>query len=498
MHVLVREIPDALSAMLDPHRARCRPSAGAVGTDAADDQVDVLGGEAVAAGEVVANLLDEGAAVVGHLPAAPADEMELLVGVGHLPVAFAVLEPDLFGEAELRQQREGAVDAGDVEAGDGLSDPLVDLLDGEVALGLPKRLPHQAPLRRQPVALVTEAVGDIHRLHRTLRCIMRITTATSLDQPLLHELEKLLAVVEEAEGAHPLGERKRIQLAADARDWTGVLARTDSGELIGYAHLRWRPAEPAATDTGTRPRATVETAVHPGHDDPDGLTKTLLDEARTAVARAGGGLMHAWAHRVTDPEATTIADAGFTVDRVLAVMTCDLPQRPEVPEPPEGVHLRSYRPGPDDAELLRVNNAAFAGHPEQGDWDADTLAQRRALDWFDPEGVLLAWRDDELLGFHWTKRHAPHTGDAPRVTSDEEAAVGELYVLAVHPDAQGLGLGRLLLTAGLAHLYDRGCRAALLYADTAQTGPMGLYASAGFTTRHYEVCYAERTPPTEG
>lgn len=451
----------------------------------------------MAAGEVVADLLDECAAVVGHLSAASADEMELLVGVGHLPVAFAVLEPDLFGQAELRQQREGAVDAGDVEAGHGLRNPLVDLLDGEVALGLPKRLPHQASLGREPVALVTEAVSDIHRLHRTLRCIMRITTATSLDQPLLRELEKLLAVVEEAEGAHPLGERKRIQLAADAQDWTGVLARADSGELIGYAHLRWRSAEPASTDTGSRPRATVETAVHPSHDDPDGLTKTLLDEARAAVARAGGGLIHAWAHRVTDPAATTIAHAGFTVDRVLAVMTRDLPRRPEVSSPPEGVHLRPYQPGPDDAELLRVNNVAFAGHPEQGDWDADTLAQRRALQWFDPRGVLLAWRDNELLGFHWTKRHAPGAGDALRVTSDEETPVGEIYVLAVHPEAQGLGLGRLLLEAGLAHLYDRGCRLVLLYADTAQTGPMGLYTSEGFTTRHYEVCYAEWLPRTE-
>lgn len=327
---------------------------------------------------------------------------------------------------------------------------------------------------------------------------MRITIATTLDQPLRHELEKLLAVVEEAEGAHPLGERKRIQLAADAPNWTGVLARADSGELIGYAHVRWGPADPPSTDTGVRPRATVETAVHPGHDDPVGLTKKLLAEARTAVARAGGGLVHVWAHRVIDPAATTIAHTDFAVDRVLAVMTRDLPRRPEVPEPPERVQLRSYHPGPDDTELLRVNNAAFAGHPEQGDWDADTLAQRRALEWFDPEGVVLAWRDGELLGFHWTKRHPPGAGDAPRATNDEEAPVGEIYVLAVHPEAQGLGLGRLLLAAGLAHLHDRGCRVALLYADTAQTGPMGLYESEGFTTRHYEVCYADRITRTEG
>lgn len=335
--------------------------------------------------------------------------------------------------------------------------------------------------------------------------MVRISTATALDQPLLRELEELLAVTERAQGAHPLGERKRIQLTVGAPDWTGVLAREEDGELVGYAHMRWgraerrAPAESTPADAGPRrPRATVETAAHPDHDDPVGLTKRLLAHARTLVAQAGGGLMHVWAHRVDDPETTTIASAGFAVDRVLAVMSRSLTERPAVPELPEGVRLRPYRPGSDDAELLRVNNAAFAGHPEQGGWDADTLAQRRGLGWFDPEGVLLAWRDGELLGFHWTKHHPPGTGDAPRITDDESTRVGELYVLAVHPEAQGLGLGRLLLAAGLAHLYDQGCRAAILYADTAEKGPIGLYESEGFTTRHYEVCYAERLRPGDG
>ncbi len=328
--------------------------------------------------------------------------------------------------------------------------------------------------------------------------MVRVATATTLDHPLLRELEELLDVTEQADGAHPLGERKRIQLAVDPSGWTGVLARGEDGELVGYAHVRWHPADSTRADAAPRPRATVETAVHPDHDDPVGLTKRLLAHARTAGAEAGGGLMHVWAHRVRDPGATTVASAGLAVDRVLAVMSRPLTERPDVPELPEGVRLRPYRPGPDDAELLRVNNAAFAGHPEQGDWDADTLAQRRGLGWFDPEGVLLAWRDGQLLGFHWTKHHPAGTGDAPRVTDDEWTPVGELYVLAVDPEAQGLGLGRLLLAAGLAHLHDRGCRAAMLYADTAQEGPMRLYESEGFTTRHYEVCYAEQVHPGDG
>jgi mycothiol synthase len=308
---------------------------------------------------------------------------------------------------------------------------------------------------------------------------------------LAPELAALVERVTDSDGDAPLSEGKRMQLTdggeASGR-WSGVLAYA-GGELIGYAHLRWNAA--AAT-----PRAAVELVLDPGYRDQE-LELRLLAEARSAVAVAGGGTLHAWAYRVTEPSQTAPARAGFALQRRLACMCRPLSETPAAPAPPGGMQLTAYRPGAgdpqeagsagDDAELLRVNNAAFAGHPENGGWGEPELAALRAREWFDPEGVICAWWGGKLAGFHWTKIHR-----------DVAGGPGEVYVLAVDPDAQGHGLGRVLLEAGLAHLAHRGCKEAILYVDRANTGAVALYESAGFAVATEAVCYASVVQPGAG
>jgi mycothiol synthase len=192
-----------------------------------------------------------------------------------------------------------------------------------------------------------------------------------------------------------------------------------------------------------------------------GLGRELAD-----AALAGEDPITAWSHN-DHPAAAVLAEQhGLRRARELWVM-----RRPAgVPLPelvvPRDVTVRGYR-DEDRDEVLRVNAAAFAHHPEQGSMDADDLAARMAEEWFDPAGLLVADDGDRLLAFHWTKQH--------------DAELGEVYVVAVDPQAQGRGLGRTLILAGLHHLARLGAAEVLLYVESDNAPAVRVYGGLGFT-----------------
>lgn len=195
-----------------------------------------------------------------------------------------------------------------------------------------------------------------------------------------------------------------------------------------------------------------------------------LGTALAAAALTAPGPVTAWSHG-DHPAARLLATRyGAGPVRELWVMRRPTAEPlPEVATPP-GVTIRGFDPDDpaDSADVLEVNAAAFASHPEQGALDSSGLAERIAEDWFDPAGLLLARdADASLLGFHWTKRH------------DREH--GEVYVVGVAPQAQGRGLGKVLTLAGLRHLAERGVDEIHLYVESDNHAARAVYEGLGFT-----------------
>jgi len=264
------------------------------------------------------------------------------------------------------------------------------------------------------------------------------------------QLRDLAAEVAAQDGAPPLSDQAASRVGVRG----GVdLAVREDGRLAGYARLE-------RDDDGS----TAELLARPG------AVAALLD---AASARAAGARLLVWSHGSRSRLVAALAAAGFDRVRELHQLRRDLAADGLPPDPglPPGVLVRAFRPGQDDAAWLALNAAAFAAHPEQGRWTQDDLAARMAESWFDPAGFFLAERAGQPVAFHWTKIHP---GD-----------LGEVYVLGVAPEAQGLGLGRALLLRGLHHLAQRGCSTVSLYVDGDNIAALALYERSGFV--RYDV-----------
>ena len=279
----------------------------------------------------------------------------------------------------------------------------------------------------------------------------------------------LLRAATAADGVRPLSEEAELRLQHGAPGGHDVVVRSPDGTLAGYARV----------DDGS-----AELVVHP-QCRRQGYGTALLDRV---LDLAGDRPLSVWAHGDLPGSAELLAPRGFSRARVLLQMRRDLAGVDPDPRPalPDDVTVRPFRSGRDEAAWLAVNARAFAAHPEQGRMTAEDLRLRQEESWFDADGFLLAWRgapDDggELLGFHWTKVHP--AGDAG------PEAVGEVYVLGVDPDAQGLRLGRALTDLGLAHLRGRGLGQVLLYVEEDNAPAVRLYEGRGFTRFAVDVSW---------
>ncbi|MFD4971997.1 mycothiol synthase [Streptomyces sp. NPDC058424] len=277
----------------------------------------------------------------------------------------------------------------------------------------------------------------------------------------------LLEAAARADGRQAVSEQGRLQLRGGARQGVSHLLLAVDGELVGYAQLE---------DTDPVEAPAAELVVHPEHRG-HGHGRAL----GAALLATSGKRLRVWAHGGQSAARHLAQVLGLTLFRELRQMRRPLTDL-DLPEPalPEGVTVRTFVPGRDDAAWLAVNAEAFAHHPEQGSLTQRDLDDREAQPWFDPQGFFLAEREGRLVGFHWTKVH-------------REERLGEVYVLGVRPGAQGGGLGKALTLIGLRHLAAQGLPTAMLYVDADNKAAVSVYERLGFTTYETDLMYRTET-----
>lgn len=297
---------------------------------------------------------------------------------------------------------------------------------------------------------------------------LSLDVLTHLDPAQVAEVRSVVGAAADEDGVHPLSEHVTLHLGhggdPDARN---VLARLD-GRLVAYAHLDL---------TDVVAGASAEVVVHPAYRR-RGIGQAVVGQL---VGLSHDGRLRLWAHG-SHPAAGALAERlGFRRGRALWQMRRSLYAPIPAPDLPDGVTVRTFVPGQDEQAWVALNNAAFAEHPEQGDWTVEDLKVREHEPWFDPSGFFLAERGGELVAFHWTKVHG-----AP---GHDHEAMGEVYVVGVSPSAQRLGLGPAMTLVGLRHLRARGLAQVMLYVDESNTNAIRVYERLGFTRWDTDVSY---------
>src|SRR6185437_1263054 len=190
-------------------------------------------------------------------------------------------------------------------------------------------------------------------------------TLTSDEQ---RQIRELISAAAEFDTVEPVGEQVLRELPHDRTEH--LVVTHDSG-IVGYLNLS----------------AIAELVVHPNARR-NGIGAAMINAALSKT----DGKSHFWAHGTLEPARATASALALSTVRELVQMRRSLDGISE-PAVPDGVRIRTYAGTADDSELLRVNNSAFAAHPEQGGWTEADLAERRAEAWFDPEGLFLAFRE---------------------------------------------------------------------------------------------------------
>ncbi|KAA0916484.1 mycothiol synthase [Dietzia sp. ANT_WB102] len=325
-------------------------------------------------------------------------------------------------------------------------------------------------------------------------------TERAVDVGAADRIEAMAGIAESVDGVAPLGEQPLRALrgpagevrhflasdpAASESDAGGPSASPSAGDpaIVGYAQL-----------TGTGDEATVEMVVDPEHRR-RGHGSALLRAVFNAEPRAA-----VWAHGDLTAARALAENLGLARTRELLKMRRRAADGPTLPEPraSEGIETGALADAASEGgsrwagmdardEFLRVNNAAFSWHPEQGGWTREQLDDRLAVDWVDPGAVFLAVDTSgeipRLAGFHWTKT----------VAEPGKSIEGEVYVVAVDPADQGRGLGGLLTAIGVAHLESTvGAESVVLYVEGDNLPAIRTYERLGFAVEHRDVTYASR------
>ena len=278
---------------------------------------------------------------------------------------------------------------------------------------------------------------------------------------------ELIAQTTAIDGTPPIAEHILLHLRHGGDKSDSHLLIENSTQVIGYAHID-------QTDLVAGP--SVELLVAPDHRTSD-VGEQLLSEA----IKICGNKIRLWVHGQQSSTHTLSTSHNFEKIRTVLQMSRSLAEIQQLPVIDPKISIRSFLPAIDNQPWLELNNQVFKDHPEQGGWGVSDLNHRVNEEWFDEKGFFIAERDNQMIGFTWTKIHGAHSHDhGGNESAHAHPAIGEIYITAISPSFAGGGIGKALTITALNYLKYQGLVDVILYVDDENQSAINLYQSLGF------------------
>ena len=278
---------------------------------------------------------------------------------------------------------------------------------------------------------------------------------------------ELIAQTTAIDGTPPIAEHILLHLRHGGDKSDSHLLIENSTQVIGYAHID-------QTDLVAGP--SVELVVAPDHRASD-VGEKLLSEA----IKICGNKIRLWGHGQQAATHTLATTHNFEKIRTVLQMSRSLAEIQQLPVIDPKISIRSFLPAIDNQPWLELNNLVFKDHPEQGGWGVSDLNHRVNEEWFDEKGFFIAERDNQMIGFTWTKIHGAHSHDhGGNESAHAHPAIGEIYITAISPSFVGGGIGKALTITALNYLKYQGLEDVILYVDAENQSAINLYQSLGF------------------
>lgn len=223
-------------------------------------------------------------------------------------------------------------------------------------------------------------------------------------------------------------------------------------------------------------RAVAQIAVLPGHRR-RGVGRQLLDRVVERAGDLGLQSLHIQVSVHSRGGRFLLEDSGFYAVRRYWRLTAALGGIEE-PALPPAFSIRPFELGRDERTLTDLQNAAFGQSWGFSPNTVEQIAARVRLRPWEPDGILLLQDGDEVCGYNWTHRPSEH--DPPS---------GVIGMTGVRSDYRRRGLGRIIVSAGMAYLRQRGAGVVGLEVDHSNKPARELYLSLGFDLADETVWY---------